>query len=366
MTSFTLTGLSFAQSKLPAKVIQTMQKLTITRPDDWHLHLRDDKALATTVPDAAKRFARAIVMPNLNPPITHTNEAIAYRARIKSAIPSGLSFEPLMTLYLTDHTNKNILCEAKNSGFIKGCKLYPAGATTHSHAGVTEIKKIYPALEIMQEQNLVLMIHGEVTTHEIDIFDREKHFIDQSLTQLVKDFPQLRIVLEHITTQDAVEFVKAGSANLAATITAHHLLLNRNHLLAGGIRPHFYCLPVVKRRHHQQALIAAAISGNSKFFLGTDSAPHAQYKKENACGCAGIYTAHAAIELYAEVFEQASALPKLEAFASWHGADFYQLPRNTSTITLEKKPWQVPESVVFDDAQLVPFRAGEFIRWQIV
>ena len=342
-----------------------MRKLTITRPDDCHIHLRDGLALATTVPDAACRFARVIVMPNTKPPITEVSQAQKYRENILAKVPQGLQFEPLMTLYLTDQMSTKTLSEAKNCGFIKACKLYPAGATTNSQSGVTELKKIYPLLEVMQELGLLLLIHGEVTDTCTDIFDREKIFIERELIPLLRYFPKLQVVLEHITTKDAVEFVKSAPHTLAATITAHHLLLNRNDLLLGGIHPHYYCLPVVKRSQHQEALIAAATSGNPKFFLGTDSAPHSQESKESACGCAGIYTAHAAIELYAEIFEKSNALKKLEGFASWFGADFYGLPRNEGKITLIKQEWAVPEKLSFAESHLIPFRSGEKVGWKI-
>jgi dihydroorotase len=340
------------------------QQLTITRPDDWHIHLRDGASLARTVGDAATQFARAIVMPNLVPPVMNTEQALAYKNRILAARPAGNSFEPLMVLYLTDNTDPAEIAKAKAAGIV-ACKLYPAGATTNSDSGVTNLQKIYPVLEAMQKEGMHFLLHGEVTDSAIDIFDREKVFIDRNLKPLTSQFPELKIVLEHITTQDAAEFVTEASANVAATITAHHLLYNRNHMLAGGIRPHYYCLPILKRNTHQQALIKAAISGNPKFFLGTDSAPHAKDKKEAACGCAGSYTAYAAIELYAEAFDAANALDKLEGFASHFGADFYGLPRNQDQITLIKNSWQAPESLAFADTQLVPLRAGETLQWQL-
>ena len=340
------------------------QQLTLTRPDDWHIHLRDGAALTRTVGDAAKQFARAIVMPNLVPPVMNAAQAQEYKARILAARPEGSQFEPLMVLYLTDNTDPAEIAIAKAAG-VTACKLYPAGATTNSASGVTDLKKIYPVLEAMQKAGMHFLLHGEVTDSAIDIFDREKVFLDRTLSQVVKDFPALKMVLEHITTADAAQFVAAAPANVAATITAHHLLYNRNHMLAGGIRPHYYCLPILKRSTHQQALIQAATSGNPKFFLGTDSAPHAKDKKEAACGCAGSYTAFAAIELYAEAFEDAGALDKLEAFASHFGADFYGLPRNTDTITLLKKDWQVPETLTLGDTPMVPLRAGETLRWQL-
>ena len=343
-----------------------MQEITITRPDDWHLHVRDGDALQHVVPDTARRFARAIIMPNFKPPVTTTEQAQAYRERIISAVPQGISFEPLMTLYLTDNTPADEIVKAKDSGLIHALKLYPAGATTNSDAGVTDIRKCDATLEKMAELGMPLLVHGEVTDSHIDIFDREKIFIDQILQPLIKRLPGLKVVLEHITTQDAAEFVLDSGANVAATITPHHLLYNRNAMLAGGIRPHYYCLPIIKRETHREALVKAAVSGSPKFFLGTDSAPHPQSAKESACGCAGIYSAHAAIELYAEVFEQADALDKLEAFASFYGADFYGLPRNTDTITLQKQDWTVPDSIGFEKEKLIPMRAGEAIHWQLV
>ncbi|TVZ39956.1 dihydroorotase [Alteromonadaceae bacterium 2753L.S.0a.02] len=339
------------------------ETLTLTRPDDWHIHLRDGQALTTTVADAARSFARVIVMPNLVPPITQAQQVLDYRARIMESVPGGVSFEPLMVLYLTDNTSVEQITAARQAGVV-ACKLYPAGATTNSDSGVTDITRIYPVLEAMQKHKMLLLIHGEVTSSDIDIFDREAVFIERTLGPLIQEFPGLKIVLEHITTAQAVEFVAQGPANIAATITAHHLLYNRNHMLAGGIRPHYYCLPILKRQTHQQALIGAAISGSPKFFLGTDSAPHAKDRKEAACGCAGSYTAFAAIELYAEAFETAGALDKLEGFASHFGSDFYGLPRNEETITLVKKPWQVPETLSFGDTTLVPVKAGETLCWQ--
>ncbi|PUA30668.1 MAG: dihydroorotase [Cellvibrio sp. 79] len=340
------------------------QQITLLRPDDWHIHLRDGASLTRTVTDAAQQFARAIVMPNLVPPVMNTEQALAYKARIEGARPAGNNFEPLMVLYLTDNTDPAEIAKAKAAG-ITACKLYPAGATTNSASGVTDLQKIYPVLEAMEKAGMHFLLHGEVTDSAIDIFDREKVFLDRTFSQVVKSFPNLKMVLEHITTADAAEFVAAAPANVAATITAHHLLYNRNHMLAGGIRPHYYCLPILKRGTHQQALIKAATSGSPKFFLGTDSAPHAKDKKEAACGCAGSYTAYAAIELYAEAFEDANALDKLEAFASHFGADFYGLPRNTETITLVKKEWQVPDTLSLGDQPLVPLRAGETLRWQL-
>jgi len=342
-----------------------MQTITLTRPDDWHLHLRDHALMAAVLPDTARRFARAIIMPNLKPPVTTTELAREYRARIVAATPSDMRFEPLMTLYLTDNTSPNEMRTAKMSGLIHGVKYYPAGATTHSDAGVTAITKCYDALAAMEEVGLPLLIHGEVTNPKVDVFDREQVFIDNVLEPLAGRFPRLKIVLEHITTRQAVDFVKAAPDNIAATITAHHLLYNRSAMFAGGMRPHLYCLPVLKREEHRWVLLAAATSGNPKFFLGTDSAPHAKHTKESACGCAGIYSAHAAIELYAEAFESANALNKLEAFASFYGADFYGLPRNTDTITLVKEAWDVPTELAFGSDKLIPLRAGERISWRL-
>lgn len=343
-----------------------MQQLTLTRPDDWHLHLRDGDALAAVVGDTARQFARAIVMPNLRPPVTTTAQAIAYRERIIAALPNGAKFEPLMTLYLTNATRPDEIRAAKASGMVHAVKLYPAGATTNSDAGVTDLRNTYAVLEAMQDCGMPLLVHGEVTDPAIDIFDREAVFIERVMQPLLKDFPELRVVFEHITTQQAAEFVAAAPAHIAATLTAHHLLYNRNAMLVGGIRPHYFCLPILKRETHRAALLKAATSGNPKFFLGTDSAPHAQHTKEAACGCAGCYTAHAAIELYAEAFEAADALDKLEGFASLYGADYYGLPRNTDTITLRKEEWQVPATVGFGEHQLVPLRAGEMMGWRLV
>ncbi|WP_297926548.1 dihydroorotase [uncultured Agitococcus sp.] len=341
-------------------------QLTITRPDDWHIHLRDGVALNNTVADVARYFGRAICMPNLVPPVKTTEDALAYYQRIKAASPSNSSFDPLMVLYLTDHTDAADIAVAKASGKVKAVKLYPAGATTNSHAGVTSLEKVYAVLEQLAEHDMPLLVHGEVTHSDIDIFDREKVFIDTILMPLTQRFPTLQIILEHITTADAVQFVQQAGDNIAATITAHHLLFNRNHMLVGGIRPHYYCLPILKRQTHQQALLTAATSGSSKFFLGTDSAPHAIHAKEAACGCAGSYTAHAAIELYAEAFEQMNALDKLEGFASFYGADFYGLPRNTDTITLVKEEWQVPNNYTFGSSVVVPIRAGDKITWRVL
>lgn len=343
-----------------------IDRLTLIRPDDWHIHLRDGAVLKNTVADAARTFARAIIMPNLVPPVRNTAEADQYRERILNALPAQSSFEPLMVLYLTDNTTAHDIKVAKDSGFVHAAKLYPAGATTNSDHGVTKLEAIYPALEAMSEVGMPLLVHGEVTRGEVDIFDREKYFIDEQLTGLVKRFPDLKVVLEHITTSDAAQFVRAASDNVAATITAHHLLYNRNHMLTGGIRPHFYCLPILKRNTHQEALLDAATSGSAKFFLGTDSAPHAQNAKEIACGCAGCYTAYAAIELYAEAFEQCNALDKLEAFASHFGPDFYGLPRNQDSITLVREPWTVPTTLDFGEQQLIPLRAGETLHWRVL
>lgn len=340
--------------------------LTITRPDDWHLHLRDDEALKTTVTDSARYFGRAIVMPNLRPPVTTSAHAKDYYQRIIAARPENSQFEPLMTLYLTDNTSAAEIKLAQQSGLVKGVKLYPAGATTNSDAGVTDLKHCSAALSAMQEIGMPLLIHGEVTHANIDVFDREKVFIEQVLIPLLADYPNLKVVFEHITTKDAAEFVADADDRIAATITPHHLLMNRNDLLVGGIHPHNYCLPVLKRNTHQEALIKAATSGSGKFFLGTDSAPHPRSGKETSCGCAGIYSAHAAIELYAEAFEKAAALDKLEGFASHFGPDFYGLPRHNDTITLEKQSWTVPASVDYAGEQLVPMRAGESISWKVV
>ncbi len=340
-------------------------QITMTQPDDWHLHLRDGAALRSVVADTAKQFKRAIVMPNLRPPITSTALAIAYRERIMQALPSGVDFEPLMTLYLTDNTSAEEIKIAKGSGLIHAVKLYPAGATTNSDSGVTSLNKCSAALEVMQEVGMPLLTHGEVTDADVDVFDREKVFIDRHMQPLIARYPDLKVVFEHITTKDAAEFVAAAGANVAATITVHHLLMNRNDMFKGGMRPHHYCLPVLKRETHRKALVQAATSGSTKFFLGTDSAPHPKKAKESDCGCAGMYTAHAALELYAEVFEEANALDKLEGFASFYGPDFYGLSRNTGTITLVKKSWQVPESYPYDGDVLVPLRAGHEVKWQL-
>ncbi|MCY9872671.1 dihydroorotase [Vibrio barjaei] len=340
-----------------------MTTLTITRPDDWHVHLRDGEVLKDTVRDISRYNGRALIMPNTIPPVTDTEMALAYKARIMAEKPSE-QFEPLMALYLTDKTSQEEIRKAKAAGVV-AAKLYPAGATTNSDSGVTSAKNIYSVLETMEEVGMLLLVHGEVTTHDVDIFDREKEFLDTVLAPIVNDFPNLKIVLEHITTADAAQFVKNANDNVAATITAHHLMYNRNHMLVGGIKPHFYCLPILKRGTHQQALVEAATSGSKKFFLGTDSAPHAKGKKEAACGCAGSYTAHAAVELYAEVFEQEGKLENLEAFASHNGPDFYGLPRNTDTITLEKSEWNVPETMPFGNDIVVPIRGGETVNWQV-
>lgn len=339
-------------------------ELTITRPDDWHLHFRDNDALKLTVNDTARYMARAIVMPNTTPPVTNAALAREYYERIQAA-NNNPNFEPLMVLYLTNNTTPEDIIEAAESGIVHACKLYPAGATTNSASGVTDIKAMYPVFETMAAHNIKLLIHGEVTDSDIDIFDRESKFLDTFLKDIVETFPTLKVVLEHITTKDAVQFVLDAPDNLAATITAHHLLFNRNHMLAGGIRPHYYCLPILKRNTHQEALIAAATSGNPKFFLGTDSAPHATHTKEASCGCAGAYTAYAAIEMYAMVFERAGALDKLEGFASQFGPDFYGLPRNTDTITLKKSSWEVPAHFDYLDATLTPLMAGETIEWSV-
>jgi dihydroorotase len=342
-----------------------MDSITFTRPDDWHIHLRDGGALATTVPHAARHLGRAIVMPNLRPPVTTVKDAMAYRERIMAAVPAGSVFQPLMTLYLTDRTSPAEIALAKESGAVTAVKLYPAGATTNSDSGVTSLELCYPALEAMQRYDIPLLIHGEVTDAEIDIFDREKVFLERHLRPIIERFPELRIVLEHITTRDAVQFVEAASSKVGATITAHHLLLDRNDMLAGGIRPHLYCLPILKRGTHREALLAAATSGNPKYFLGTDSAPHARPTKETACGCAGVYTAHASLALYAEVLDRAGALDKLEAFASFHGPDHYKLPRNTDRITLTRCEVPVPATFPFDGEELVPFRAGSTVGWSV-
>jgi dihydroorotase len=340
--------------------------LTLTRPDDWHLHLRDDEALAAVVGASARQMGRAIIMPNLRPPVTTTEQALAYRQRILAALPEGSPFEPLMTLYLTDNTPAEEIERAHASGLVHAVKLYPAGATTNSDSGVTDLSHCDGAVAAMACLGIPLLVHGEVTSADIDIFDREAVFIERVMKPLLERHPDLKVVFEHITTADAAEFVAAAPANVAATITVHHLLFNRNHMLVGGIRPHYYCLPILKRERHRQALLAAATSGSPKFFLGTDSAPHAQGDKESACGCAGAYTAPAAIELYATAFEQAGALDRLEGFASHFGADFYGLPRNADSVTLVREPWQLPESLPYAGGQrIVPLMAGETLEWKL-
>ena len=343
----------------------TTTTLTLTRPDDWHLHVRDGAAMHAVVPHTAAQFARAIIMPNLKPPVTTTAQALAYKARILAAVPAGVPFEPLMTLYLTDNLAPEEIARAKAAGIV-ACKLYPAGATTNSDFGVTDLRKIYPVLEAMQREGLLLLVHGEVTSSDIDLFDREAAFIDQQLIPLRRDFPELKIVFEHITTKEAAHYVHEADRFVGATITPQHLLFNRNAIFTGGIRPHYYCLPVLKREEHRQALVQVATSGSHKFFLGTDSAPHAAHLKEHASGCAGCYSAHAALELYATAFEAAGALDKLEGFASFHGPDFYGLPRNTSTVTLVKQTWTPPESFAFGEgAELKPLAAGEALGWKL-
>jgi dihydroorotase len=338
--------------------------LTLTRPDDWHLHVRDGAALQTVVPHTAAQFGRAIIMPNLKPPVTTAELALAYKARIMAAVPKGVAFEPLMTLYLTDNLPPEEIVKAKAAGVV-ACKLYPAGATTNSDAGVTDLKKIYPTLEAMQKVGMLLLVHGEVTSSDIDLFDREAAFIDTQLIPLRRDFPELKIVFEHITTKDAADYVMSTDRFVGATLTAHHLLYNRNAIFTGGIRPHYYCLPVLKRETHRVALLQAATSGNTRFFLGTDSAPHPAHLKEHASGCAGCYTAHAAMEMYAEAFDSVGKLAQLEAFASFNGADFYGLPRNTGTITLKRESWTPPESFQFGEADLKPLRSGEALPWRV-
>jgi dihydroorotase len=341
-----------------------MDTLTLIRPDDWHVHMRDGAALHTVVPHTARQFARALIMPNLKPPVTTAQAALAYKDRILAAVPAGLAFEPLMSLYLTDHLPPEEIARAADAGVV-ACKLYPAGATTHSDAGVTNIRNIYPTLEAMQRHGLLLLVHGEVTSPEVDLFDREAVFIEEQLSPLRRDFPELKIVMEHITTQEAAQYVTQAGRFTAATITAHHLLYNRNAIFTGGIRPHYYCLPVLKREVHRQALVQAATSGSPQFFLGTDSAPHPAHLKEHASGCAGCYTAHAALELYAEVFDAAGALHRLEGFASFHGPDFYGLPRNTSTVTLKRESWTPPLSFPLGEAELKPLRSGEALPWSM-
>ena len=342
-----------------------MEKLTLTQPDDWHLHVRNGSVLKAVIPQTARQFARAIIMPNLSPPVTTVARALVYRNEILQAIPDGINFTPLMTLYLTESTSTDEVKKVAESAHIYAFKLYPAGATTNSDAGVSNLASIYKLLETMQKWDIPLLVHGEVTTSDVDIFDRERQFIDENLSRIVSDFPELRIVVEHVTTKEAVEFVQSASDFIGATITPQHLMFNRNAILAGGIHPHYYCLPILKREIHRQALVAAATSGNPKFFLGTDSAPHLSYAKESACGCAGCYSAHAALELYAEVFEQVNALDKLEGFASFFGADFYRLPRNATHITLEKTSWKIPEAYPVETDKLIPLRAGESINWKL-
>jgi dihydroorotase len=342
-----------------------MKTLTITRPDDWHLHVRNGEVLKTVMPHTARQFARAIIMPNLKPPVTTVAQALVYREEILQAVPIGLAFTPLMTLYLTGSTTVDEIKKAAASEHIHAFKLYPAGATTNSDSGVADIKAVYPLLAAMERLDIPLLIHGEVTDDACDIFDRERVFIDTCLTDIAKNFPGLRIVVEHVTTTEAVQFVQDAGAHIAATITPQHLLFNRNALLAGGIRPHYYCLPIIKRESHRLALVTAATSGNPKFFLGTDSAPHLTSLKETACGCAGCYSAHAALELYAEAFERADALDKLEGFASFYGADFYRLPRNTGTVTLEKTAWTVPSAYGENNLTITPLKANEELGWKL-
>ncbi len=346
--------------------IETPHSLTITRPDDWHLHLRDGATMASVLPHSARQFGRAIVMPNLKPPVTTTAAAAAYRERILAALPEGASFEPLMTLYLTNNTDPDEIRRAQDSGFVHAVKLYPAGATTNSDAGVTDLKNCYKVLETMQEVGMPFLVHGEVTDPEIDIFDREAVFIERVMRPLRSDLPALNIVFEHITTKHAAQYVAEADGPIAATITAHHLLYNRNEIFKGGIRPHLYCLPILKREEHRLALMTAATSGDERFFLGTDSAPHAQGAKEAACGCAGCYTALHAMELYAEAFERAGALDKLEAFASFHGPAFYGLPRNSGTVTLRREQWTLPESLALAGDKVIPLNGGETINWKLV
>jgi dihydroorotase len=342
------------------------RRIRLRRPDDWHLHLRDGAALRAVLPATAQAFGRAIVMPNLTPPVTTTAAAAAYRERILAARPSGSAFEPLMTLYLTDETSAQEIARAKASGFVHAVKYYPAGATTNSQSGVTALANTYQALAAMERDGVVLAVHGEVTDPDVDVFDRERVFVERELSAIVRDFPGLRIVLEHVTTKEGAQYVAEAGPRTAATITAHHLLYNRNAIFTGGIRPHYYCLPVLKREVHRQALVEAAASGNPRFFLGTDSAPHPALLKEHALGCAGCYTALSAMELYAEAFDQAGALDKLEGFASFFGADFYGLPRNTGKLTLRKEAWQLPEKVPFGEAELKPLRGGETLAWRVV
>ena len=343
----------------------TINTLTLTRPDDWHLHLRDGEALKAVLADSARQFARAMIMPNLRPPVTNTALAVAYRQRILAALPSGLHFEPLMTLYLTDNTSAEEIRTAVASGMVHGVKFYPAGATTNSDSGVTDLAHCQQALAEMEKLGLPLLVHAEVTDAQVDVFDRERVFIERHMVAIIKDYPALKVVFEHITTKDAADFVLHTPSNVAATITAHHLLMNRNAMFVGGIQPHHYCLPILKREEHRQALLRVATSGNAKFFLGTDSAPHAKHTKEAACGCAGMYTAHTAMELYAEAFDAVGALDKLEGFASFYGADFYGLPRNTGRIQLHRQSWTVPASLPFADDSIVPLRAGQPVAWKM-
>lgn len=343
-----------------------MQKITLIQPDDWHLHLRDGETLQAVLPHTAREFARGLIMPNLKPPVVKVQDAQAYRQRILDAVPQGMSFEPIMTLYLTDKTQPEDIKAAAESGIIKSCKLYPNGATTNSDSGVTDWDHLDKNLAAMQEHGIILCVHGEVTDKHVDIFDREAEFIDQILDPIIKRFPKLKVIMEHITTKNAADYVMSQGPLVAATVTVHHLLMNRNALFEGGIRPHHYCLPVLKRETHRQALVAAVTSGSSKFFLGTDSAPHPKGAKEAACGCAGMYTAHAALPLYTEVFEEANALDKLEGFASLNGPDFYGLPRNETQVTLVKEPWDVPAEYPMADETIVPLRAGESVHWKLI
>ncbi len=343
-----------------------MDKLTITQPDDWHLHVRNGAMLRTVIPHTARQFARAIIMPNLKPPVITVAEASRYREEILNALTEDSAFNPLMTLYLTDNTSSEEVKKVSESENVYAFKLYPAGATTNSDSGVSNLDAVFPVLEAMQKYDVPLLIHGEVTAEQYDIFDREKVFLEQHLSRIVKHFPELRIVVEHLTTEEAVQFVESASDTVAATITPQHLLYNRNAMLAGGIRPHYYCLPILKREHHRQALVKAATSGKHKFFLGTDSAPHQSHLKENSCGCAGCFSAHAALELYAEAFEQQNALDKLEGFASFYGADFYRLPRNTGTITLHKQRWEVPKQYSKDEINITPLKAGQTLNWKLM
>jgi dihydroorotase len=343
-----------------------LNRLTLVTPDDWHLHLRDGAALAAVLPYTVRQFARAIVMPNLKPPVTTVAAARAYRDRILAALPAGASFEPLMTLYLTDHTSPAEIAAAKASGFVHAVKYYPAGATTNADSGVTRLDRVWRTLEAMAAHGLPLAMHGEVTTAGVDVFDREQVFVDTVLTEVTRRLPELRVVVEHITTREAAQFVRDAGANVAATLTPQHLLYDRNALFQGGLRPHYYCLPVLKRAVHREALVAAATGGSAKFFLGTDSAPHARHLKEHACGCAGCFSAPSALELYAEVFDAAGALDRLEGFASFHGADFYRLPRNTGRVTLARETWTVPDEVPFGAERIVPLRGGEPLSWRLV